>query len=54
MPTYKSKGERLIASFLQENGIKFHYEYPFGINDDGKFRIWYPDFWLPSLNIVIE
>ena len=24
------------------------------MDDDKKIRIWYPDFWLPQLNIVIE
>jgi len=52
---YKSRGEKLIAAFLKETGIKFHYEYPLIIiDDDKKIRVWYPDFWLPELNIVIE
>jgi hypothetical protein len=52
---YKSRGENWIGSFLKEAGIKFHYEYPVVIvDDDKKVRIWYPDFWLPELNIVIE
>lgn len=54
MPTYKSRGERLLAGFLEENRIKFHYEYPLLVHDAGQLRIWYPDFWLPRLNIVIE
>jgi hypothetical protein len=52
---YKSRGENLIAGFLKEAGIKFLYEYPIIIiDDDDKIRMWYPDFWLPQLNIVIE
>lgn len=52
---YKSRGEDLIAKFLKEAGLKFHYEYPIiVIDDDNKIRVWYPDFWLPEVNIVIE
>ena len=52
---YKSRGENLIAGFLKEAGIKFLYEYPvIIIDDDNKIRVWYPDFWLPELSIVVE
>lgn len=52
---YKSRGETLIAGFLKETGIKFLYEYPvIIIDDDNKIRVWYPDFWLPELSIVVE
>lgn len=52
---YKSRGENLIAGFLKETGIKFLYEYPLIIiDDDNKIRVWYPDFWLPELSIVVE
>ena len=52
---YKSRGENLIAGFLKETGIKFLYEYPvIIIDDDNKIRVWYPDFWLPELSIVVE
>ncbi len=52
---YKSRGEKLIAGFLKETGIKFLYEYPLIIiDDDDKIRVWYPDFWLPELSIVVE
>ena len=52
---YKSRGEKLIAGFLKETGIKFLYEYPvIIIDDDNKIRVWYPDFWLPELSIVVE
>ena len=51
----KSHGERQIAGFLKEERIHFLYEYPLAITDeDRKVRIWYPDFWLPELNIIIE
>jgi len=53
--TYKSRGETLIAAFLKDTGIKFLYEYPLIIiDDDNKIRVWYPDFWLPELSIVVE
>ena len=52
---YKSRGEKLLAGFFKEAGIKFHYEYPILIIDeDKKIRVWYPDFWLPQLSIVVE
>lgn len=51
----KSHGERQIAGLLREERIHFLYEYPLAITDeDRKVRIWYPDFWLPELNIIIE
>ena len=51
----KSTGEKKIAAFLKEERIHFVYEYPLAITDeDRKVRIWYPDFWLPELNIIIE
>lgn len=52
---FKSHGERQIAEFLKEERIHFLYEYPLAITDEErKVRIWYPDFWLPELNIIIE
>jgi hypothetical protein len=54
-PVLKSHGERQISGFLKEEKIHFVYEYPLAITDeDRKVRIWYPDFWLPELNIIIE
>lgn len=51
----KSTGEKKIAQFLKDEKIHFLYEYPLAITDeDRKVRIWYPDFWLPELNIIIE
>lgn len=52
---FKSAGEKKIADFLSEEHIHFLYEYPLAITDeDRKIRIWYPDFWLPELNIMVE
>ncbi|RJQ16998.1 hypothetical protein C4573_02970 [Candidatus Woesearchaeota archaeon] len=59
MVNYKSEGERVIASILTKYNIDFVYEHPLLIketkdNDTEKLRIWYPDFWLPKYNIIIE
>ena len=52
---YKSDGERAIAEFLMAEKIHFVYEYPIALVDEQRqIRLWYPDFWLPKLNIVIE
>jgi len=52
---YKSDGEKLIADFLKTEKIHFVYEYPVALRDEqNQIRIWYPDFFLPKLNIVIE
>lgn len=51
---YKSEGERKIAAFFQEAGMHFVYEKPILVEDKGKQRIWYPDFWLPDYSIIIE
>lgn len=52
---YKSDGEKKIAEFLKQEHINFLYEHPLAITDeDRKIRVWYPDFWLIELNIVIE
>jgi hypothetical protein len=59
MNQYKSEGEWLIAEVLTRWNIDFRYEHPILIketkqNDTEKLRIWYPDFWLPKYNIIIE
>lgn len=52
---FKSHGEKEISRFLKEEKIHFLYEYPLAITDeDRKVRIWYPDFLLPELNVIIE
>jgi hypothetical protein len=52
---FKSKGEKKIAEFLNDIGIKYEYEFPIAIREnDGKIRIWYPDFYLTEFQIVIE
>jgi len=52
---FKSQGEKKIASFLEENGIKYKYESGILIHQaDKKQRIWYPDFALPEFSTYIE
>ena len=52
---YRSDGERMIAEFLSQEKIHFVHEYPVALVDEqNQVRIWYPDFFLPKLNIVIE
>jgi len=52
--TFKSKGEREIAGFLEERKIAYQYEYPLAVQDRGKTRIWYPDFKLPEYGMIME
>lgn len=52
---FRSDGEKLIAEFLKDEKIHFVHEYPVALIDEqDQVRIWYPDFFLPKLNIVIE
>ncbi len=52
--SFKSKGEREIADFLDEQNIAYQYEYPLAVVDRGKAKIWYPDFKLPEYDVVME
>ena len=51
---FKSRGERTIASLLDEVGILYRYEPSVLINDNGYKRIWYPAFLLPQYSVFIE
>lgn len=52
---YKSKGERLIANYLEFKNIDFEYEKQIKIKDkNGMERIWYPDFYITEKEIIIE
>ena len=51
---YQSHGEKQIASFLDWHKIPFLYEHPLAIIDRGKTRLWYPDFQLPTMGVLIE
>ena len=52
---FRSDGEKLIAEFLSTEKIHFVHEYPIALRDEqNQIRLWYPDFFLPKLSIVIE
>jgi len=51
---YKSWGEEQIARLLDRNGITYQYEYPTAVVDQGKVRIYYPDFMLSGYGLIIE
>lgn len=50
---YKSEGERRIASFLDQLEIPFEYEKPVAVVDQGKTKIWYPDFTLTDYGMIL-
>jgi hypothetical protein len=50
---YKSWPEYQIAGLLDQYGLPFIYEKPTAVLDQGKVRLWYPDFTL-SYGPVIE
>jgi len=50
---YRSRAEVAIAEFLKEQKIDHIYEKPTAVIDDGKTKIWYPDFALKG-GILIE
>ncbi len=52
--TYRSTGEVEIAKFLDKMDIAFEYEFPIAVIDEGKTKIWYPDFYLKEYQMVIE
>ena len=52
--SFKSRGERAIAEFLDGQEIAYQYEYPLAIVDREKTRIWYPDFRLPEYGTIRE
>jgi hypothetical protein len=51
---YRSWGEIQIARLLNHHRIGFHYEQPVAVVDRGKVRLWYPDFQLSDMGIIIE
>ena len=52
-PQYKSRTEREIGQLLTSRRIPFVYEKPTAVIDDGKFRVYYPDFNL-QYGLLIE
>ena len=53
-PHFKSRGERRIADFLDSYSIHYQYEHGVYVTDQGKPRIWYPDFHLPEFATYVE
>ena len=51
---FKSEGERRIANLLDRNNIKYFYEQGVLVINDGKPKIWHPDYFLPEYGIYIE
>jgi hypothetical protein len=52
--SFKSDGERKLADFFESYGISYIYERGVFIRDDGKTKIWYPDFYLPEYAVYVE
>lgn len=52
-PVYKSRVERQIGELLTQHRVPFIYEKPTAVMDDGRLKIWYPDFSLRS-GLLIE
>ena len=52
----KSLEEVIIANYLYLNGIEYEYEarYPKEYANDGKHRLYHPDFYLPQYDVYIE
>ena len=54
-PPYRSRGEAQVGRLLDRYGIPFFYEMPTVIYDRGRFRVWHPDFTLPTYgNLIVE
>jgi hypothetical protein len=54
-PAYRSRGEAQVGRLLDRYGIPFFYEMPTVIYDRGRFRVWRPDFTLPTYgNLIVE
>lgn len=49
-----SSGEQRIARALDAYGIPYAYEHPTLVMDQGKQRIWYPDFSLQPYGTLVE
>jgi len=51
---FKSKGETQLARLFERNRIRYFYEHPMAVVDDGKTKVWYPDFTLPDYGMILE
>lgn len=52
-PPYRSRGEAQVGRLLDRYGVPFLYEQPTLIYDRGRYRVWHPDFTLPTYNNLI-
>jgi len=52
--SFKSRGERSIADFLESARIDYMYEPGVLVVDRGYQRLWYPDLGLPQYDVFIE
>ena len=54
-PPYRSRGEAQVGRLLDRYGLPFIYEMPTVIYDRGRFRVWHPDYTLPTYgNLIVE
>ena len=54
-PPYKSRGEAQVGRLLDRYGIPLLYESPLLVRDRGRYRIWHPDFALPTYGgLIVE
>ena len=49
-----SEGERQLARMFTRYGVRFEYERPVALREQDRLRLWYPDFWLPDLDVYVE
>lgn len=53
-PQFRSWGEAQIARLLNRYSIPYLYEHPVAVLDQGRARLWYPDFQLRDCGLLIE
>ena len=54
-PPYKSRGEAQVGRLLDRYGIPFFYEQAMLVHDRGEYRVWHPDFALPTYGgLIVE
>ena len=54
-PPYKSRGEAQVGRLLDRYGIPFFYEQTLLVHDRGGYRLWHPDFTLPTYGgLIVE
>lgn len=54
-PPYRSRGEAQLGRMLDHYGIPFVHEKLTPVYDRGRWRLWRPDFTLPSYgNLIVE